>query len=984
LPSHPIRVGEIRTLLPTNTARIKARRSAWCNILLISPIGLQPAMTLPTTPNDHLPPSLNADTSHGSQSGMKAALLLGATGLASAASAATITVNSIADNTTRGDGQCTLREALANANGHSDTTGGDCAAGIGDNVIDLTGVSGTISLNGTQLRVVESVVINGPGAGILTVDARNLSRAFYVYKPTTNINVTISGLTVTHGSVAPGKSGSAIQNKGEVLTLSNVTIQNSKPELGVVANLGGSLTLQNATLSGNTGGTTAGGAVYSHGGDLSISLSTITGNAASRGAGVFSQGDHSISISDTTINDNAATLRGGGLEINAVSGDVSLTHSLVTGNTAQTGAGIALVGATQPTTITDSTVANNNASYAGGGIFFYRGTAGGTLTIERTTISGNQASGAHDGGGMFLYRTNTELMIRNSTISGNRAGRSGGGLFMKGPFGASQNTDIVSSTIASNIAVTAGGNIDGGSSANSISMADTIVAGGTAGVGPDIASHSADVLASYSLIQNNSGTTLNGASTNNLLNVDPQLSALAANGGPNDTMALAGTSPAIGAGHNAASLTTDQRGSAYPRPAFGTPDIGAFEYQGPITPAATSGVFTVPPYETRFLRGAGTVTMSDSGTLFLISADAIVGSLVTLPPTGRVTIRPTFLAGENTLIFSNIASGTRFTVSAVDAITVTGGSATVTVTGKASSPSSLVLYAGDTVQFAQDGTVQYVRVADAQIGGNVSSAGITGLTLNPPSVKIDGTSPHLNGARLDTMLFGALASALGTTASSGSINAQGTVLLTTAKGVFAYAPTSITVNPAAPAAAQADSGNLQLRLGTLLVNLVPALNDPAGLINSLKTLTGRSTIVQRAATGAFQLQPTGLLYMALPDSQIQASTQAAGLNATTRYADLVSADGHVQRLYPAFYDAAQLISALQSIDAKSTLRVQADGTALVSLKGQNYQFIPDWQVSPTPYFHLQDAYWVEDGKLFIGYSNHYHQSFTIVTALSAH
>src|ERR1051325_6195333 len=45
--------------------------------------------------------------------------------LRSGALAASITVNSIADDTTAGNTQCTLREALANANSNSDTTGGD-------------------------------------------------------------------------------------------------------------------------------------------------------------------------------------------------------------------------------------------------------------------------------------------------------------------------------------------------------------------------------------------------------------------------------------------------------------------------------------------------------------------------------------------------------------------------------------------------------------------------------------------------------------------------------------------------------------------------------------------------------------------------------------------------------------------------------------------------------------------------------------------
>jgi CSLREA domain-containing protein len=54
---------------------------------------------------------------------------------ASAAPEATITVNSTADNDTSGDGACTLREAIDNANDDADTTGGDCIAGSGADTI---------------------------------------------------------------------------------------------------------------------------------------------------------------------------------------------------------------------------------------------------------------------------------------------------------------------------------------------------------------------------------------------------------------------------------------------------------------------------------------------------------------------------------------------------------------------------------------------------------------------------------------------------------------------------------------------------------------------------------------------------------------------------------------------------------------------------------------------------------------------------------
>ncbi len=52
-------------------------------------------------------------------------------GLSSVIYATGITVDSMADNATAGDGACTLREAILNANFDNDSTGGDCAPGSG-------------------------------------------------------------------------------------------------------------------------------------------------------------------------------------------------------------------------------------------------------------------------------------------------------------------------------------------------------------------------------------------------------------------------------------------------------------------------------------------------------------------------------------------------------------------------------------------------------------------------------------------------------------------------------------------------------------------------------------------------------------------------------------------------------------------------------------------------------------------------------------
>jgi CSLREA domain-containing protein len=75
------------------------------------------------------------------------------------ACAATITVNTLADESTPSDGLCSLRETINNANSASDTTGGDCSAGTGTDTINFTG-SGTIKLNSPLPVITSHLTIN--------------------------------------------------------------------------------------------------------------------------------------------------------------------------------------------------------------------------------------------------------------------------------------------------------------------------------------------------------------------------------------------------------------------------------------------------------------------------------------------------------------------------------------------------------------------------------------------------------------------------------------------------------------------------------------------------------------------------------------------------------------------------------------------------------------------------------------------------------
>jgi Zn-dependent metalloprotease len=117
-----------------------------------------------------------------------------------------------------------------------------------------------------------------------------------------------SGGTLTlNNSIVSGNSVSGIYNYG-TLTLNNSSVSENKG--GGIFNSGGLLTLNNSTISGNTSGGTGGGGIFS-GGTLNLNNSTVSGNIASfgSGGGIYRSGG-TVTLRNSLIAGNSAV--GGG------------------------------------------------------------------------------------------------------------------------------------------------------------------------------------------------------------------------------------------------------------------------------------------------------------------------------------------------------------------------------------------------------------------------------------------------------------------------------------------------------------------------------------------------------------------------------------------------------------------------------------------------------------------------------------------------
>src|SRR5688500_6890383 len=95
------------------------------------------------------------------------------------AQAATLTVTTLVDNTDTTDNQCSLREAIENAN-NNDGAHDDCTAGtLGLDTINIT-PTGTINQSATRFDITDSLTINGPGMALLTIQGGAHSDPIFV------------------------------------------------------------------------------------------------------------------------------------------------------------------------------------------------------------------------------------------------------------------------------------------------------------------------------------------------------------------------------------------------------------------------------------------------------------------------------------------------------------------------------------------------------------------------------------------------------------------------------------------------------------------------------------------------------------------------------------------------------------------------------------------------------------------------------------
>lgn len=541
------------------------------------------------------------------------------------ATTATITVTSSADapGTCPSVSNCTLVQAITNANNGGANQNDDVTISIDPSVSTITLTTNLVHNGGAGGT--HALTIDGNGATITT------NNPIQLFSSSTTGLITITDSTWSDGS--HGFSGGAVFIAGPLTITDSTFTNNLSANFGGAVYAGGFLEMHRVEFTGNDSGYDGGGFraaagaeitdavftnnhTYSSGaagtvvGDATFERIDASGNQAIQGGGAFKV-TQDAEVSEVFLENNVAGACGGGIYVLQ---QLTLTNSVFTSNSDTSGGcgggGVAAFGAT----ISNTEFTGNSATNLGGGVYVDN------ATVSESDFAGNSAD---LGGGLLAL---TSFNVSTSSFVDNSAQTYGGALLSD-----VGNSTLLSSTVVDNTAGTNGVvfAVNALTIAASTIVGNSVTASGAASIvrSPTISlfatvldnDNPSDSLCSSSATSagynyaNDTTCGLTATGDSQSASNDPVLSAIGDHGGDTSTMVPLAGSPLVGAIPNSAcftglasSATSDQRGFARPNTAGGSCDIGAVQ----LAPTITVSLLNSGQLEVAVTEFASTVTIT--------------------------------------------------------------------------------------------------------------------------------------------------------------------------------------------------------------------------------------------------------------------------------------------------------------------------------------------------------------------------------------
>ncbi len=332
------------------------------------------------------------------------------------ASAAAITVS----------GNCSLAEAIQNANDDAQTNS-DCAAGSGADTITI---SSAITLTAALPQITTQMTITGA-----SIDGDDKYQVLYV---ASGGNLTLSSITIRDGRANRG-GGLYVTSGGQADLISANFTDNENLRPGSAVRIGGgaiynagTLAISSGTFTGNESTknrepeSANGGVIWNHNGTLTVSDGTYRGNTAQWCGAISNSHGGTMALNNNAFIDNVGTKGCGAIGSQQVSGESTISNSTFNGNST-VGDGGAITGGNNAHVLAiTNNVFSNNRARNGGAIHNFHGhfvVVGNTFTNNSATQRGGAINDtvleAPDGTprGVILDDPNTNTFSGNTPQS---------------------------------------------------------------------------------------------------------------------------------------------------------------------------------------------------------------------------------------------------------------------------------------------------------------------------------------------------------------------------------------------------------------------------------------------------------------------------------------------------------------------------------------------------------------------------------------
>ena len=712
-------------------------------------------------------------------------------------SSETFTVNSTADGLHSGAcaantaGECTLREAIVEANAFSGTTQISIPNGTYTLTVARAACPAYDAKTGT-LDVTQSINLVGGGESSTIIQAGTSSGTGA--SPNGVDKVFSFNQDITGGCSAYSSFTDA------TVAVSNLTIQNGYNRGDYTTNFDGA----GGAFDADTGSS----------GNASVTLTNVTLNdnyALPEDGGGFANfndngGSGSVNVTNGVISNNQAGGRdgfgwGGGVSVEDAA-NLTMTGTTVTGNVAkQNGGGIADAGSgfdlnndfiNNNVKLHALTISGNSAGGSGGGVY----SAGGGLTIDQESVISNNTS-VNNGGGLYvgLYHNSNfspfGVSFSNITVTGNQTTASsegyGGGIYLTGGFENLTSFTMSYSRIVNNTSATnsSGSALDwdqAEDSGNPTNLQSIDIAENWWGTNADPFNTG---LTAFNADGFNSGTETRGTITYQpylQLNLSANPTSVAIGGlddstvtadfltnssggteNPSDLGVLTGVPIAFDGGVNGAisGAQVAIQNTATATATFSGTHVGTAVVQGTVDNQTSSVDITVDS-DTTTTASNQTATFSESSQAVTLSA-AVAASSSDTVNTGTVTF--TVFNSGNTQVGPAVVSGT-----------VSGGSASASYTLPASSPAGTYSihanYAGNAGFLSSSDTAHTLTVNPASTT-TMASNQTANFSASSQIVSLSATVTSAAGTVNEgTVTFTVLngASPVGTATTSGTVS----------------------------------------------------------------------------------------------------------------------------------------------------------------------------------------------------------------------